>query len=77
MNMNPQAMMQMLSALNTFKSNHPKFAGFIGMLVKSGIPEDSIIEITVKKPGEEPMTTNMKVLRSDLELLSSLKNMNN
>ncbi len=76
MNMNPQAMMQMLSALNTFKSNHPKFAGFIGMLVKSGIPEDSIIEITVKKPGEEPMTTNMKVLRSDLELLSSLKNMN-
>ena len=31
--------------------------------------------ITVTKPGEEPITTNMKVLQSDLDLLDELKNL--
>jgi hypothetical protein len=74
--MNPQSMMQFMSALNTFRANHPKFAGFIGMFIKSGIPEGSVIEITVTKPGEEPLTTNMKVLQSDIELIQALKSMN-
>ena len=47
--MNPQSMMQFMGALNTFRTNHPKFAGFIGMVMKSGIPEGSVIEITVTK----------------------------
>ena len=33
----------------------------------------AIIEITVTKPGEEPITTNMKVQQSDLELLQELQ----
>ena len=35
--MNPQSMMQFMGALNTFRTNHPKFAGFIGMVMKSGM----------------------------------------
>ena len=31
--------------------------------------------ITVTKPGEEPITTNFKVLQSDLELMESLKDL--
>ena len=74
--MNPQLMIQLMSALNTFRANHPKFAGFIGMFIKSGISEGSVIEITVTKPGEEPVTTNMKVQQSDIELIQALKNLN-
>ena len=74
--MNPQSMMQFLGALNTFRTNHPKFAGFIGMFIKSGILEGSVIEITVTKPGEEPVTTNMKVQQSDIELMQALKSIN-
>ena len=74
--MNPQSMMQFMGALNTFRANHPKFAGFIGMFIKSGIPEGSVIEITVTKPGEEPVTTNMKVQQSDIELMQALKSIN-
>ncbi len=72
-NMNPQAIMQFMGAINTFKSNHPKFASFMERYMKSGLPEGSVIEITVTEPGEEPVTTNMKVLASDLELIQSLK----
>ena len=42
----------------------------------SGIPADSVIEITVTKPGQEPVTSNIRVLQSDLELLDSLKDIN-
>ena len=74
--MNIQNTMQFMSALNTFRTNHPKFAEFIGKYIKSGIPEGSIIEITVTRPGEEPVTTNMKVKQSDLELIQALKSFN-
>ena len=73
--MNPQAMMQFVSAINTFKSNHPKFASFIELVIKGGIPEGSVIEITVTRPGEDPITANMKVMQSDLELMQALKEM--
>ena len=73
--MNPQFMMQFMGLFNTFRSTHPKFAGFIGMFIQNGIPEGSVVEITVTKPGEEPVTTNMKVQQSDIELMDALKNM--
>ena len=73
--MNPQAMMQFVTAINTFKSNHPKFASFIELVIKGGMPEGSVIEITVTRPGEDPVTANMKVLPSDFELIQSLKDM--
>ena len=36
-----------------------------------------MIEITVQRPGEAPITSNIKVKDSDLELLQSLKDMGN
>ena len=73
--MNPQSMMQLLGALGTFKNNHPKFAGFIELMIKGGIPEDSVIEVTVTRPGEESITANMKVLASDIQLIQALKDL--
>ncbi len=68
--MNPASIMKMMKAKNTFTANHPKYA------FGSGIPADSVIEITVTKPGQEPVTSNIRVLQSDLELLDSLKDIN-
>jgi len=39
----------------------------------SGIPEGTVLEITITKPGQEPVSTNMKVLASDLALAEELK----
>jgi hypothetical protein len=72
---NPAMIMKFMSEKNKFVSNHPKFAAFISNVFSTGIPEDTIIEITVTKPGNSPLTTNMKVKQSDLELLDGLKEM--
>ena len=73
--MNAQGMMQFMAGINSFKNNHPKFASFLGLVFQGGLPEGTIIEMTVTRPGEDPITANMKVLPSDIELMQSLKDM--
>ncbi len=71
--MNPGSVMKMMNAWNKFTETHPKFAAFFPAVFSAGITEGTVIEITVKKPGEEPLTTNMKVQQSDLDLLNELR----
>lgn len=59
--MNPASIMKMMKEKNTFIANHPKFVSFLQYAFGSGIPADSVIEITVTKPGQEPVTSNIKV----------------
>ena len=73
--MNPASIMKMMKAKNTFIANHPKFVSFLQYAFGSGIPADSVIEITVTKPGQGPLASNIKVQQSDLELLESLKDL--
>ena len=73
--MNAQAMMQLMSAFNTFKNNHPKFVSFAERFIKTGVPEGSIIEISITRPGEEPVVSNLKITQSDLDLIRSLKDL--
>lgn len=72
---NPGAMMKMMNAKNTFTKNHPKFVQFLRVVFSSQVEEGTVFEITVTKPGQEPITTNFKVLASDLELMESLKDL--
>ena len=71
--MNPSAIMKMMNAKNKFTENHPKFVAFLNAVFSNGITEGTVIEITVTKPGREPITTNMKVKQSDLDLMQELQ----
>ena len=67
--MNPASIMKLMSAKNKFQKNHPKFVAFLNRCFAGGLKEGTIIEITVTNPGEAPITSNIKVQQSDLELL--------
>ncbi len=75
--MNPAVLMKLMSAKNKFTQNHPKFESFVKavFLGNNSIPEGTVIEISVTKPGEQPITTNLKVQQSDLELVEELKHL--
>lgn len=75
MAMNPAMMIKLMNAKSKFEKNHPKFFSFIKTVFSRPIEEGTIMEITVTRPGEEPITTNIKIQQSDLELLEELKNM--
>ena len=70
---NPMSIKKLMDARNTFSANHPRFSAFFTNVFGSGVPEDTIFEITVTKPGQKPVTTNMKVTQSDLELFQELQ----
>ena len=71
--MNPASIMKLMSAKNKFQKNHPKFVAFLNRCFAGGLKEGTIIEITVTNPEEAPITSNIKVQQSDLELLEELK----
>ncbi|MBQ8597717.1 MAG: hypothetical protein IJ409_08015 [Lachnospiraceae bacterium] len=71
--MNPASVMKLMAAKNKFDQNHPKFGAFLKAAFGGGIEEGTIMELTVKKPNGEELTTNIKVQQSDLELLEELK----
>ena len=71
--MNPATIMKLMSAKSKFEGNHPKFISFIKNVFSRPIEEGTIMEITVSRPGQEPITSNIKIQQSDLELLAELK----
>jgi len=73
--MNPAMMMKIMGAKNKFNQNHPKFMAFLNAAFTGGIEEGTVIEITVTKPGQGPLTSNLRVTRDDLELMESLREM--
>lgn len=70
---NPASVMRLMNAKNKFAQTHPKFTSFVSNIFGRGIEEGTIIEVTVTRPGERPVTANIKVQQSDLELLQELK----
>lgn len=72
---NPGTIMKLMSAKNQFVNTHPKFASFFKTVVQKGIQEGSVIEITVTGPDGTPVTGNMRVQASDLQLFEELKNL--
>lgn len=71
--MNPASILKFLSAKKQFENNHPKFEAFVRMVLSRPLEEGTVLEVTVTRPGEKPVTGNIKLLQSDLELLAELK----
>ena len=73
--MNPASILKFLSAKKQFEDNHPKFEAFVRTILSRPLEEGTVLEITVTRPGEKPMTGNIRLQQSDLELLAELKEM--
>lgn len=73
--MNPMTIMKLTAAKNKFVSNHPKFSAFMNKVFSEKIEAGTTIEITVQRPGEDPLTSNLRVQQSDLELLQGIKDL--
>ena len=69
---NPAATMRALGLLKEFSKNHPKVTTFLQKIHEDGVPEGTVLELRVRRPGEEEQVTNMKVLPSDVEMLQKL-----
>lgn len=72
--MNPMALMKLMQMKNQFTATHPKFEAFLRMVFSRQLEEGTVFEITITRPGEAPITSNIKVTQSDIEMFEELKN---
>ncbi|MCM1115856.1 MAG: hypothetical protein NC397_10225 [Clostridium sp.] len=72
MNFNPAVLMKIMSAKNTFDANHPKLKNYFSAVKEKGIREDTVIQLKITNPNDEPMIANIKVKQSDLDLIQEL-----
>ena len=73
MAMNPASLMKMMTMKAKFEKNHPKFIAFLQTVFSRQIEEGTIIEITVKRPGEDAVTANISVTEDDIEMFNEMK----
>lgn len=71
--MNPTSIMKIMNAKTQFERNHPKFMAFLKTMFSRQVEEGTVMEVTVTRPGEEPVTANIKLQQSDIDLLTELK----
>ena len=71
--MNPAAVMKILEAKRQFEGAHPMFARFLSDVMREGVKEGEVIDITITRPDGTRMSTNMRVQGSDIELFESLR----
>ena len=74
---NPMTVMKMLNERKRFISNHPHFFNFFVSSFGKGIHEDTEIELSIKRPGEEKTSSRIKIKKSDLKLFEELQELIN
>ena len=72
---NPLKLLQLKSAWERFKSNHPRFPLFLSAVSKRRIKEGTVIEFKVTTPEGEELVSNIKIKQSDIALFHEITNM--
>jgi hypothetical protein len=68
-------MFAIMNAFRKFQGDHPKAVAFFKNEILNGVPEGTVIEFSVTKPGMEKVTSNLKVTQNDINMFNDLKNM--
>ena len=61
--------------ITNLKLDEETYGSLNGRVAINNPANSRIIEITVTKPGQQPVTSNIKVKQDDLELMETLKEM--
>lgn len=70
--MNPMKLLQLKSAWEHFRSNHPKFPKFLSTVYGRGMSEGTVIEFHVTTPDGETISSNIKLKSDDVALFKEL-----
>ena len=70
--MNLMEKMEIGAQLKRFQENHPKVSRFLKLEFWRGLPEGTVLELRIKKPGEKELVSNMKLCPDDIKLLQKL-----
>lgn len=70
--LNPAKLLKLKKSWDLFSSNHPKFPKFVQTVAKRAVAEGTLIEITVTTVDGETLNSNLKLTKSDEDLIVEL-----
>lgn len=73
--MNPMKLLQLKSAWERFRSNHPKFPRFLTAVYQQSIREGTVIEFHVTTPEGETLSSNIRLKADDIALFRELQDL--
>jgi hypothetical protein len=73
----PTKVIKILNKRHQFIRDYPDFYPFLKKAFGNEIIKDTLIEITVSKPGEEKLVTKIKIEESELPLFEAVKDIFN
>ena len=65
-------LMKMRSAWEKFSRSHPRFPQFLAAVKQKGVPEGTVMGVSVEYPDGSKLETNLRVTAEDLDLFESL-----
>jgi hypothetical protein len=69
---NPAKALKLKSSWEAFIKNHPKLPNYFNAIKNSGLVEDTIIEMNVITPDGKSLKSNIKLTKSDIEILREI-----
>jgi len=72
MGLNPMQIIKLKERLNSFRTRHPGFTRFIGVLRRDGVPEGSVLDVKITYPDGRTGTTNFRVSDEDIEFIRTI-----
>lgn len=69
---NPTRLLKIKNAWNVFSKNHPKFIKYLDAVKKNALVEGTFIEFNITTADGKVLNSNIKLTKSDIELLHEL-----
>lgn len=73
--MNPMKLLQLKSALDRFRANHPKFPKYLSAVCQKGVREGTLVEFKVTTPEGEVLSANIRLKEDDIALFQEMKDL--
>lgn len=70
--MNPAKLVKLIGVKSKLSASHPDFAAHIKGILAGGFEEGTVIEVTLTKPGQEPVVGSMKVATDDMDMMNTI-----
>ena len=74
MAINPAMLLRMMNLRKEFENRHPRVVSFFNRELLSSMEEGTVLEMTITRPGGDPVTTNMRITAEDMAMLEEIKN---
>ena len=72
---NPAMIFKIKSMWDTFTSQHPKLPRFFQAIASRPLEEGTVIELTIRRPDGETLTSNVRLTASDMDLIDQIKDL--